>query len=159
MHRAFLSNVKTRRWPMGALLWAFPTLGLLAACSGGGSTTASDTTFPKDALQIMACDTNALQIEIRTAPVQPPTAGLDGVEVVLTDPTTHAPVEDAQISLVPWMPLMGHGADLNPVVTKMGKGRYVITNVNLYMPGEWQLRFQFTFGKTTCSAEPTFNVP
>jgi|HubBroStandDraft_2_1064218.scaffolds.fasta_scaffold133171_2 hypothetical protein len=137
---------------------ALPCLILLPACSSSTGTTGSDTSFPAEALQVMACDPNMLSIEVRTAPVQPPTTGLDGVEVVLTDPKTGDPIDGVQIALVPWMPLMGHGADLTPQLKAMGKGHYVFTNVNLYMPGEWQLRFQFS-GKVTCSAAPTFNVP
>jgi len=129
----------------------------LTACSSTSGTPTSDTTFPEKALQIMACD--KLELEVRTAPAQPPTAGLDGVEVVLTDPQTKAPVDGAQIALVPWMPLMGHGADVTPLVQPMGKGHYVLTNVDLYMPGEWQLRFQISADKVVCSAAPTYNVP
>jgi len=132
-------------------------LALLAACSSSAGGAGSDTTFPEASLQSLGCDD--LQLEIRTAPVQPPTAGLDGVEVVVTDAKTHAPVEGAAVSLVPWMPLMGHGADLTPQCDEKGKGRYVFTNVDLFMPGEWQLRFQVSSGKVACSAAPTFNVP
>ena len=134
-----------------------PALALLAACSSSTGTTGSNTTFPEEALQTMACD--KLQIDLKTAPVQPPTAGLDGVEIVLTDPETKAPIDGATVTLVPWMPLMGHGSDLTPVFKGMGKGHYVSTNVNLFMPGEWQLRFQVSSGKVACSAAPTFNVP
>ena len=137
-------------------------LAVAGACSSS-TTTGSDTSFPAEPLQTMACEPNNLHIEVRTAPTQPPPAGLDGVEVLLTDPTSGAPVDGADVTLVPWMPLMGHGADLTPIVKAMGKGRYVLTNVNLYMPGEWQLRFQFSTGKAgssgTCSAAPTFDVP
>lgn len=133
-------------------------LVVLSACSSGAGT-GSDTSFETEALQVMACDTS-VQIELRTAPTQPPTSGLDGVEVVLKDTKTGDPIDGAQISLVPWMPLMGHGADLEPHLDKMSHGRYVFTNVNLYMPGEWQLRFLVTVpGSKACSASPTFNVP
>jgi YtkA-like protein len=141
-----------------APLAALPCLLLLAACSSATATTGSQTSFPTTVLQTMACDTGDLNIELKTAPTQPLTTGLDGVELVLTDPKTGAPVDDMQIVLVPWMPLMGHGADLVPTFNPMGKGRYVFTNVNLFMPGEWQLRFAFT-GAVNCSAAPTFNVP
>ncbi len=133
-------------------------LGILAACSGGAGT-GSDTSFEAEALEVMACDTS-VQIELRTAPTQPPTSGLDGVEVVLKDTKTGDPIDGATISLVPWMPLMGHGADVVPHLDATSHGRYVFTNVNLYMPGEWQLRFEITVpGSKACSASPTFNVP
>ncbi len=142
---------------------ALPLFTLFAACSSATPATGSDTSFPLEALQTLACDPNMLQIEVRTAPVQPPTTGLDGVEVVLTDPKTGDPVDGMQITLVPWMPLMGHGADLTPKLEAKGKGHYVFTNVNLFMPGEWQLRFAFSgkvSGKVSeCSAAPLYDVP
>ena|SRR5271155_2593283 len=141
-----------------ALLAALPCITLFAACSSSTGTTGSQTSFPLgSALMTMACDTGDLDIELKTAPTQPLTTGLDGVEVTLTDLQGN-PVDGETITLVPWMPLMGHGADLVPTLQAMGKGRYVFTNVNLFMPGEWQLRFEFT-GSVACSAAPTFNVP
>jgi hypothetical protein len=140
-------------------LAATPLIALFFGCSGSPGTTGSDTSFPESALQVMTCDPGTLQIEIRTAPVQPPTAGLDGIELVLTDPKSSRPIEGAKVSLVPWMPLMGHGSDVTPSCDDEGKGRIVCTNVNLYMPGEWQLRFAISAAGTRCSAAPTYDVP
>lgn len=146
--------------PSAAALGTAATLTAFAASCSSGVATGNNATFPATPLQVMACDPSTLRVELRTAPAQPPTAGLDGVEVVLTDPATGHPIDDAKITLVPWMPLMGHGADLTPVFSAKGKGRYVSTNVNLYMPGEWQLRFQFrSSSKGDCSATPAFDVP
>jgi hypothetical protein len=140
-----------------ALRAACPAL-LLCACSGSTSA-ANDMSFEaKEPLWTAPCGAGAMNLELRTAPTQPLTVGLDGVEVTLTD-AQGKPIEGALITLVPWMPLMGHGADVTPVPHAMGKGRYVLTNVNLFMPGEWQLRFQITAGTTSCDATPTFNVP
>jgi hypothetical protein len=48
---------------------------------------------------------------------------------------------------------MGHGTDVVPQLEPMGNGRYVFANVNLFMPGEWQLRFEFS-GPVSDSAAP-----
>lgn len=117
---------------------------LALACSGTGSG-AED--FPAMTLS----DHQKIAIALSTLPTQPPVAGVDAVELVLTDPTSGKPIEDEHIALVPWMPTMGHGTDEVPQFESLGRGRYRFTNVNLYMPGEWLLRFEFS-GKVTDSA-------
>jgi hypothetical protein len=127
------------------LAWALAPASLLLACT---SPTNSDS-FPSSFMS----DHGKLSIHLSTAPEQPPYAGNDSVELILTDPKTGKPIENEDISLVPFMPTMGHGTDTTPQLQVMGKGRYVFTNVNLYMPGEWQLRFQFS-GPVNDSAAP-----
>jgi hypothetical protein len=136
-------------------LWAplfLATGSLLAACTS--SSAPSDDTFPAAPLyKAIMSDQGKLKIDVSTAPEQPPSAGVDGVELVLTDAKTGERVDKEEISLVPFMPTMGHGTDVIPELKAMGKGRYVFTNVNLYMPGKWQLRFKFS-GPVTDSAAP-----
>jgi len=136
---------------------ALPLLVLAAvACSGGDSPTANGT-FPSTAFQTFATDKGQLNVELRLSP-QPPVAGLDEVQYVVTDMATGAPVDGLDIAIVPWMPAMGHGASVTPVLEAMGKGVYDFTDVSLFMPGEWQLRTKFS-GQVTDSAAPTFTVP
>jgi hypothetical protein len=129
-------------------------LSLAFACSSSESGSSTNG-FPAMTLS----DHQKIAIALSTLPTQPPVAGLDAVQVVLTEPTTGEPIEDEQITLVPWMPTMGHGTDVIPQIHSLGKGRYLFTNVNLYMPGEWLLRFEFS-GKVTDSAlqQILFNV-
>jgi hypothetical protein len=119
--------------------------GLLAACTSSPS---SDS-FPSSFMS----DQGKLKIALSTSPIQPPNAGNGSVGLVLTDPKTGKPVDGEGITLVPFMPTMGHGTDVVPKCESKGDGRYVCTNVNLYMPGEWQLRFQFS-GPVDDSAAP-----
>jgi hypothetical protein len=56
------------------------------------------------------------------------------------------------------MPAMGHGTSITPTATDMGSGVYAITDLSLFMPGEWELRTQFT-GPVDDTAAPTFDVP
>jgi hypothetical protein len=120
---------------------AIGALGTFAACSSGTNE------FPAETLS----DHQEIAIALSTAPTQPPVAGVDAVELVLTDPVTHEPIEDEQITLVPWMPVMAHGTDTVPEFHSLGHGRYRFDDVNLFMPGEWLLRFEFT-GKVNDSA-------
>jgi len=126
--------------------WALVVASLLAAaCTGEDAFPSSFTT--KD---------SKLNVHLTTAPDQPPSVGVDGVELLLTDPETGKPVDGEEITLTPFMPAMGHGTDTIPQCQAMGQGRYVCTDVNLFMPGEWQLRFQFS-GAVTDSAAPNLD--
>jgi hypothetical protein len=98
-----------------------------------------------------------LEVELRLSP-QPPVAGLNTALYTITDATSHAAVEGLSLSIVPWMPAMGHGTSVVPEATDMGAGQYVITDLSLFMAGEWQLRTTFS-GEISDSAEPTFDVP
>jgi hypothetical protein len=125
--------------------------------SNNGGSCSATTTFPAAALSTVTTDGGKLSVAIRSAPYQPLIAGLDCLELVVTDASTGAGVDGLTITMTPWMPAMGHGSDATPQPTDLGQGRYVLKDVNLFMPGEWQLQTQFS-GQVTDSVEPTFNV-
>jgi hypothetical protein len=148
----------------GAL--ALVAFSLLPACgssqaassnNGNGQGCSATTTFPTSALSSVSSDAGKLRVSVYSAPYQPLIAGTSCLELVVTDPSTGAAVDGLSITMTPWMPAMGHGADTIPALTPLGQGRYVFTEVGLFMPGEWQLRTQFS-GEVTDSIEPTFNV-
>ena len=115
---------------------------LLLACSS--ASTQDTPAFPEAPLTTLTSDVGRLRIDLRTSPNQPPVAGLDAVEIVVTDATSGAPVDGLDVTLTPWMPAMGHGASVTPLLTPMGSGHYRFTDVSLFMPGEWQLRTNFS---------------
>jgi hypothetical protein len=43
------------------------------------------------------------------------------------------------LELVPWMPAMGHGTSVVPIVERDATG-FVVSNLALTMPGTWELR-------------------
>ncbi len=49
-------------------------------------------------------------------------------------------VTEAEISIQPWMPEMGHGIDIEPVIEEKGGGLYHVSNLVLTMGGHWELR-------------------
>ena len=106
---------------------------LLVACSSAPADT-SATPYV-----VVESDTNAFQVEVRTTPDQPPTHGVLTVDLTITD-ATKAPLVGAKIQMTPWMASHAHGTSVTPTVTELGEGRYRATNVDLYMPGSWQLR-------------------
>jgi hypothetical protein len=112
----------------------------LAACSSARASPGS-AAFPADPYAVVASDGGALEIEVRTSP-QPPERGVSSVELVLRD-ARGAPLDGVDVAVVPWMPAMGHGASVAPSVVGKGGGVYVVSNVDCYMPGRWELRATF----------------
>jgi len=64
--------------------------------------------------------------------------GINDLSLKVTDAKGKA-VEDAIISITPWMPDMEHGVNLRTEVKETGKGSYMSDNVGFSMPGKWQL--------------------
>jgi hypothetical protein len=67
------------------------------------------------------------------------TMGVNTVEIIVHH-ATGGDVPQAQLTVTPWMPGMGHGVMEKPVVVERGGGLYTIDNVVLSMTGHWQLQ-------------------
>ncbi|MFO0591026.1 MAG: FixH family protein [Polyangiaceae bacterium] len=131
-------------------------LALAAGCGGESDSTGADS-FPSAAFATVNGDAGKLVIEVRTAPTQPPGRGLTDVELRVATPAG-APVDGLELTALPWMPDMGHGASVKPSVAPDGDGRYLVTNVEMFMPGRWELRLQTT-GAVEDSAKVSFQIP
>ncbi len=129
---------------------------LLAACSSE-SGSSGDASFPADPITTASSDSGALQLVLRTAPSQPPPRGTCTVELTITD-AAGAPRDGLVLDVVPWMPAHGHGASVRPTVVAKGGGKYVASDVDLFMPGEWELRTSVS-GPVTDHATPKITVP
>jgi hypothetical protein len=127
-----------------------------AATGCAGETGGSSASFPAAALMTVPGAQGNVSLEIRTSPSQPPSRGVSSVEYTVT--AGDEPVEGLTIEVVPWMPDMGHGASVTPTVTDEGGGRYVVDDVELFMPGKWELRTTLT-GSAEDRATPTFEIP
>jgi hypothetical protein len=111
------------------------TLILLGAC--GGSHAAADHFAATPA----ATGSDALvQIAVRTSPEQPPVRGIVDCDVLLTRPDG-TPLTGVTVAVEPWMPAHGHGASTTPTLRETGGGHYLVSDADLFMPGDWQLRF------------------
>jgi hypothetical protein len=128
----------------------------LVACSSATSG-ASDGTFPADPYVSVASDSGALRVAVRTSPSQPPPRGTCEVEMTITDPSG-APVDGLALAVVPWMPAHGHGSSVKPSVAPEGQGKYLLSDVNLFMPGTWELRTSIS-GTVTDHVAPSLSVP
>ncbi len=125
------------------------------ACSSGGSVAQSES-FPTDAYAVVASDVGGMTIEARTSPAHPPPAGPCSVELTITEPDG-SPAEGITIDAVPWMPAMGHGASVMPTLTSKGGGVYQLDDVDLFMPGRWDLHLTLS-GPTSAHATVTCEI-
>jgi YtkA-like len=146
---------------IGATLAGAMALGCGTSSTDGGG---GPVTFPTAALTTLQSAEGALRIEVRSAPDEPPARGIDSIEYTITAGGTAdaadggAPVDGLAITVVPWMPDMGHGASVTPTVTATGGGRYVVSDVELFMPGKWELRTTIA-GPAEDSVTPSFQIP
>jgi hypothetical protein len=82
--------------------------------------------------------------------------GLNTFKIGLHDRNDHD-LEGAEITIVPWMPDMGHGVKTKPVVTDKGKGLYIAENVEFSMSGLWILKVTVKKGDT--EDKTIFTIP
>jgi hypothetical protein len=115
-------------------------------------------TFSAQPLMTVVSGSGKLAIDVRTAPLQPPTRGLQGVELVIRDSKTGASEPGLTLGVLPWMPAMDHGASLAPRVQEGPPGTYVVSDVDFFMPGTWELRTSIS-GAVTDHAAPSFQIP
>ncbi len=140
-----------------ALAGVVAALGL-SACGAAPAAPVDDgpPVFPDDALVAVDTDDGALHLELRSDP-QPPIVGVVPFELRVVDVDGQG-VPGLDIQITPYMPRMGHGTSVVPSATDQGDGRYLVDNVDLIMPGEWELRTSLS-GPASGSAAPSFDVP
>lgn len=126
------------------------------ACGSNEPSSQGDGTFPDEALMTVKSDDGAYTVEVRTSP-QPPSRGTNEVEYRVLD-ANGAGVDDLSLTVTPWMPEMGHGSSVVPDVAPEDEGKYLVTNVVLFMPGTWQLRTTID-GRASDHVAPEFSIP
>jgi hypothetical protein len=82
--------------------------------------------------------------------------GVNTLDIIVHD-KNDKDVVGADITVVPWMPEMGHGVFEKPVVREMGGGLYSVENIILIMGGRWELRIKV--GKGAVEDTVTFDFP
>jgi len=78
-----------------------------------------------------------LQID---APLQ---VGLNSLKLSVQD-GKGAAIAGARLTITPWMPGMGHGVTVTPMVKEVGDGIYEVENIGFSMPGHWQLKIDIS---------------
>ena len=138
-------------------LWVAAVGGL--GCAGGepgGGDGGSCSDFPSQPFLTQTSDAGNLQIALRSCPEQPPVQGVDNIQYTVTN-SAGVPQDGLTLSVVPWMPAMGHGAN-SPTVTANGNGNYLATDVYLFMAGSWALETTITGPETKDSVAPVVDI-
>ncbi len=142
----------TRLAPALVSLW-------LASCSSGSDVVPTGpVTFAAQPMMTVMSSTGHLQIDVWTAPQQPPSRGVQTIQLVIRDATTESRETGLALGVLPWMPAMGHGASLTPTVSEGPPGTYVVGDVDFFMPGTWELRTTIP-GPVVDHAAPSFQIP
>jgi YtkA-like len=140
----------------------FAAFLVVAGCSSSGTPAASSDAGTTDEPFVAATPLTSmvspggLHLDVRTDP-QPPPRGTFNVLLDVKD-ASGAPQDGLTIDAVPWMTAMGHGSSVRAAVVPQGSGRYAISDVGMFMPGDWELRLTFT-GRVSDHAAPIISVP
>jgi hypothetical protein len=136
----------------------FVVLGLVAsACSSSGP--ADPGTFASTPASVVTSDSGALRIAFQSSPEATPSRGNNSLLLKVTRVSDGAPVGGLVVDVVPWMLAMGHGSSTKPTVAAGPVvGAYTVSNVDLFMPGLWEIRTTIG-GPVTDHAAPQFDVP
>jgi hypothetical protein len=137
--------------PITAAL-AIATAIVSASCS---STSAGPPSFPADPLLSSITDSGALRVELRTSP-QPPARGTLAAQLVVTRVADGTTVDGLTLAIQPWMPAMNHGA-ITPTIEAQGDGKYLVTELDMFMPGHWELRTSVS-GPATDHVTPSYDI-
>lgn len=132
------SSIRLEVW-RSARHWALAGLLSLGACASDDSA-AARSVGDAGPFGTIVSESGALSIEARTGPDQPPTRGLTTIDLDIVDAQSGEPKDGLELTVVPWMPAMGHGTSVKPALEAVGGGHYVVSNVNMYMGGAWDLR-------------------
>ena len=84
-------------------------------------------------------ESGKLKVEV-FAPAQPLRRGLQRLRIHITEQATGKPAPGLQLAIQPWMPNMGHGVSELPTITEPQPGDFEISELDLFMPGTWELR-------------------
>jgi len=71
--------------------------------------------------------------------------GVNSLELIVHD-KDNKDIPDAEITVTPWMPTMGHGVMEKTMIMERGGGLYSVSNVVFSMTGHWQLLITVTKG-------------
>ena len=73
-----------------------------------------------------------------TTPDEGLTVGKNSISLKIYDADDYE-VVGATVNIKPWMPGMGHGVFLDPIIQEKNNGVYEVDDVGISMPGHWQL--------------------
>jgi len=83
--------------------------------------------------------------------------GLNEMDIIVHD-KLDSDVTGGNVSVTPWMPDHGHGTAMVPMVMERGGGTYSARNIDITMPGRWQLKINISNVRTSDEATFEFMV-
>ena len=127
-----------------------------SACSSSGEPNTGE--FGETPATVLTSEGRLHRIAVHSAPDAQPSRGVNSLRMVVTKVADGSPATGLQLDVVPWMPAMGHGASVKPTVkADTEPGVYTVNNVNLFMPGLWEIRATIG-GPATDHATAQFEV-
>ncbi|RKH04257.1 hypothetical protein D7Y13_31240 [Corallococcus praedator] len=81
-----------------------------------------------------------LRVEVRSSATSLK-RGVQVFRVRVTEVASGKPMPRGTLTVQPWMPAMGHGISDTPRITERGPGDFEVSELDLFMPGAWELRF------------------
>jgi hypothetical protein len=138
------------------LLGALVAASASGGCSGAGA--GDSGTISAETAAVVTSDAGGFRVTVHSAPDAMPSRGVNMLRLVVTRASDGAPAPGLELDVVPWMPAMGHGASVKPTVQPGPEpGSYDVTNVNLFMPGLWEIRTTIG-GATSDHVAPQFDI-
>jgi len=89
---------------------------------------------------------------------EPPSKGLNTWTLTVMSHEDMSMVDEATVTIDPWMPEHGHGSASDAVVEAMGQGDYMSDTVELQMLGTWDTTVTVTHGDMTDEVHFVFMV-
>jgi hypothetical protein len=126
------------------------------ACSSAAVPPSTDH-FPTNPFVTALSGSGGLRVDARGSP-QPLARGTNDLQLTVAEVSSGEPRSDLAIVVEPWMPAMNHGSSVAPTVVSRGDGTYLVTEVDLFMPGRWELRLSLS-GSTQDHAVIAVDVP
>jgi hypothetical protein len=106
----------------------------------------------RDDVYTLGLERSGEHVMVRFVDAMPaPPARFDNTWVLdVLDPATGMPLDDAELTVEPYMPDHNHGTSIQCNVEKMAEpGRVMLEPVNLFMPGLWDVRLHFAMADGT----------
>lgn len=98
-----------------------------------------------------------LQFLLQSANPAPPALGLNSWTVEVLD--ANGVIQNASFEEIkPWMPYHGHGASVVPQASRNADGSYLVSELDFFMVGVWQITFSAQTPAGNDSAAFTFCV-
>ncbi len=88
----------------------------------------------------VSSESGAYEVTLESSPEREPVRGHNDIWLTVVSTDDGGAVSDLTLTMVPFMPAMGHGNGSKPTGEAVGGGVYEFRDVNLTMPGLWELR-------------------